>query len=84
MRIVNGQATPPNLAFIDPENQIKVIGQTIQPADLADTDVVLVLDTSAWAQIGPMSDFIRGFGGKKIVLDHHASADDLVRRNSKT
>ncbi len=77
VRIVNGQATPPNLAFIDPENQIKVIGQTIQPADLADTDIVLVLDTSAWAQIGPMSDFIRGFPGKKIVLDHHMSADDL-------
>src|SRR4051812_15027181 len=75
-RIVNGQATPPNLAFLDPQNQIKVIGQTIQPADLADTDAVLVLDTSAWAQIGPMSDFIRGFGGKKIVLDHQASADD--------
>jgi phosphoesterase RecJ-like protein len=77
VRIVNGHATPPNLTFIDPENQIKVIGQTIQPADLADTDIVLVLDTSAWAQIGPVSDFIRGFAGKKIVLDHHASADDL-------
>jgi phosphoesterase RecJ-like protein len=77
VRIVNGQATPPNLAFIDPENQIKVIGQTIQAADLADADIVLVLDTSAWAQIGPVSDFIRGFAGKKIVLDHHASADDL-------
>jgi phosphoesterase RecJ-like protein len=77
VRIVNGQATPPNLAFLDPENQINVIGQSVQPGDLADTDIVLVLDTSAWAQIGPMSDFIRGFGGKKIVLDHHASADDL-------
>ncbi len=77
VRIVNGQATPPNLTFIDPENQIQVIGQTIQPAELADTDIVLVLDTSAWAQIGPMSDFIRGFTGKKIVLDHHMSADDI-------
>ncbi len=77
VRIVNGQATPPNLAFIDPETQIKVIGQTVQPADLADTDIVMVLDTSAWAQIGPVSDFLRGFAGTKIVLDHHASADDL-------
>src|SRR3954470_23847875 len=77
VRIVNGQGTPPNLAFIDPENQIKVIGQAIQPTDLTDVDAVLILDTSAWAQIGPVSDFIRGFAGKKIVLDHHASADDL-------
>src|SRR5207244_7509215 len=77
VRIVNGHPTPPNLAFIDPDNQIEVIGQTMQAAELADADIVLVLDTSAWAQIGPVSDFIRGFGGKKIVLDHHASADDL-------
>jgi phosphoesterase RecJ-like protein len=77
VRIVNGQATPPTLTFIDPEKQIQVIGETIQPADLADRDIILVLDTSAWAQIGPVSDFIRGFAGKKIVLDHHMSADDL-------
>ena len=31
--IVNGQATPPNLAFIDPENRIKVIGEDVGQAD---------------------------------------------------
>ena len=77
VRIVNGQATPPNLAFIDPANQIGVINQTVQPAELADMQVVMVLDTSAWAQLGPMGDFIRGFAGKKVVVDHHVSADDL-------
>jgi bifunctional oligoribonuclease and PAP phosphatase NrnA len=76
-RIVNGHATPPNLAFIDPTKRIGVIGQTVQPPDLANIDVVMILDTSAWAQLGPMSDFIRGFPGKKIVLDHHVSEDDL-------
>src|SRR5437762_12401688 len=63
-RIVNGQATPPNLAFIDPEKQIGVIGQSVQAAELSDTDVVMILDTSAWAQLGPMCDFIRAFPGK--------------------
>ena len=77
VRIVNGHATPPNLAFIDPAKRIGVIGQTVQPADLADIEAILILDTSAWAQIGPMSDFIRGFAGKKLVLDHHVSEDDL-------
>src|SRR5437868_6187701 len=71
VRIVNGQATPPNLAFIDPKKQIGVIGQTVQPAELADIEIVVVLDLSAWAQLGPMSDFIRSFSGKKIVIDHH-------------
>lgn len=77
VRIVNGQATPPNLAFIDPKKQIGVIGQTVKPEELSDTDVVMVLDTSAWVQLGPMADFIRSFPGKKIIVDHHVSEDDL-------
>src|SRR5262245_55204539 len=76
-RIVNGQATPPNLAFIDPTRRIGVIHQTVQPAELADTQVLIILDTSAWQQLGPMSDFIRAFSGKRLVVDHHVSADDL-------
>jgi phosphoesterase RecJ-like protein len=83
VRIVNGHATPPNLAFIDPAKRIGVIGQSVQPADLADRELLMVLDTSAWAQLGPMSDFIRGFGGKKIVVDHHVSADDLAAEEFK-
>lgn len=77
VRIVNGQATPPNLAFIDPARRIGVIGQTVQPAELADRELLMILDTSAWAQLGPMSEFIRAFQGIKIVVDHHVSADDL-------
>jgi phosphoesterase RecJ-like protein len=77
VRIVNGQATPPNLAFIDPQKQIGVIGQTVKPEELSDTDVVMVLDTSAWVQLGPMADFIRAFPGKKIIVDHHVSEDDV-------
>src|SRR5437773_10507851 len=77
VRIVNGQATPPNLAFIDPKKRLGAIGQTVQPAELADIEVLLILDTSAWAQLGPMSDFIRAFPGKKIVIDHHVSEDDI-------
>jgi len=77
VRIVNGQATPPNLAFIDPQKQLQVIGQTVKPEELSDTDVVIILDTSAWVQLGPMADFVRAFPGKKIIVDHHVSEDDL-------
>jgi bifunctional oligoribonuclease and PAP phosphatase NrnA len=83
VRIVNGQATPPNLAFIDPQKRIGVIGQTVQPAELAEIEVIMVLDTSAWAQLGPMSDFIRAFRGKKVVVDHHLSSDDLAAEQFK-
>ena len=77
VRIVNGQQTPSNLAFIDPSNKIEVINENIQLADLEDVEVLMVLDTSAWAQLGPMGDVLRSTKAKKIVIDHHVSEDDL-------
>jgi phosphoesterase RecJ-like protein len=77
VRIVNGQATPPNYHFIDPHRRIQTINVEVQPADLADIDLLMVLDTSAWAQLGPMSEVVKSTKAKKIVLDHHVSADDL-------
>ena len=75
--IVNGDAVPPNLAFIDPEQCILQLGEDIQPADLVDFEVMMVLDTSSWAQLGPMGDILRSAGGIKMVLDHHVGEDDL-------
>jgi phosphoesterase RecJ-like protein len=77
VRIVNGQPTPPNLKFLDPHNRIKAIGVDIQPQDLADVQVAMVLDTSAWAQLGPMGDVLRTTKARKLILDHHVSQDDL-------
>ncbi len=77
VRIVNGQATPPNYQFIDPQQRIKAINVDVQLAEFADVEVLMVLDTSAWAQLGPMGDVIRSTRAQKIVLDHHVSSDDL-------
>ena len=77
VRIVNGQATPPNIAFIDPERRIGVIHQTVKPEELADREILLVLDTSAWVQLGPMADVVKATKAKKMILDHHLSSDDL-------
>lgn len=75
--IVNGDFTPPNLSFIDPGKRIKVLGTDAQLDQLLDLDVMIVLDTSAWAQLGPMGDVMRATKAKKIVIDHHVGADDL-------
>ncbi len=75
--IVNGQATPRNLLFIDPTKRLKTIGVDVQPADLAAYEVLIVLDTSAWAQLGPMADVLRTTAAKKLIVDHHVSGDDL-------
>jgi bifunctional oligoribonuclease and PAP phosphatase NrnA len=75
--IVNGQPTPRNLLFLDPTKRLKAIGIDIQPAELADREVLMILDTSAWAQLGPMAEVVRGTKAKRVVLDHHVSNDDL-------
>lgn len=75
--IVNGQANPPNLQFIDPKNRIQELGTDIKIEELADIDLLMVLDTSAWAQLGPMGEVIKTTSAKKIIVDHHVSEDDL-------
>lgn len=76
--IVNGHGVPRNLKFLDPKGRIKQIGKDVQVADLVGRyDVLMVLDTSAWAQLGDMGEVIRTTKARKIVLDHHVSADDL-------
>jgi bifunctional oligoribonuclease and PAP phosphatase NrnA len=75
--IVNAQKTPPNLQFIDPQRKIKTLGADVQLADLEDREILMVLDTSAWAQLGDMALVLRSNKAHKIVLDHHVSEDDL-------
>src|SRR6185369_2461044 len=71
--ICNAQATSPNLLFIDPQKKIKALGVDLTAEQLKDVDLLMVLDTSAWAQLGAMGDVIRASSATKIVLDHHQS-----------
>ncbi|HUY88709.1 MAG TPA: DHH family phosphoesterase [Pirellulales bacterium] len=75
--IVNAQKTPPNLQFIDPQRKLKALGVDVQLADLEQIEVLMVLDTSAWAQLSDMGLVLRSTKAKKLVLDHHVSEDDL-------
>jgi phosphoesterase RecJ-like protein len=77
VRIVNGDRVPPHIAFIDPNRDVQVLGRDVQATDL-DCDVLIVLDTSAWSQLGPMADVVRTACAKRIVIDHHVSQDDMA------
>ena len=77
VRIVNGQATPPNIAFIDPAKRIRAIHVDATADELQDVEMVMILDTSAWVQLGPMADVIRKLPAKRMVVDHHVSEDEL-------
>ena len=77
VRIVHGQSTPPNLSFIDPADRIQAIDVDVSASELEDRQILMVLDTSAWAQLGPMGEVVRTTAARKIILDHHVSGDDL-------
>jgi phosphoesterase RecJ-like protein len=76
VRIVNGDAVPPHIAFIDPDRAVRVLGRDVTEDDLK-CDALVVLDTSAWGQLGPMADVVRRTAASKVVIDHHVSEDDL-------
>lgn len=77
VRIVNGQSTPPNLQFLDPDRKLLAIDVDVTREELADCDLVIILDTSAWIQLGAVGDWIKESGVKRIVVDHHQGEDDL-------
>lgn len=74
--LVTGDQTPPNLAFIDPQNEIRTLGDDIKADDLEGYDVLIICDTSAWAQLGPMGDVIRTTKSKRVLIDHHVDEDE--------
>ncbi len=78
VRIVNPSALPANLQFLDPERKILKIGEGISINDAADTDVHIILDTSAWVQLLDIGKVLKKSKARqKIVIDHHMSSDDL-------
>ncbi len=77
VRIVNGDEVPNHLRFFDPEKRVETLGQGVTAADLKEIEVLMVLDTSAWVQLGPMGEVVKNFSGVRVVVDHHVSQDDM-------
>ena len=75
--IVNGDAVPEHIRFLDPDRRVFELGVNIETAELASIDCLIVLDTSAWGQLGPMAEVVRNFPAKRVLIDHHVSGDDL-------
>jgi bifunctional oligoribonuclease and PAP phosphatase NrnA len=75
--ICNAFPVPRNLKFLDFQHQFKQLGVDVSPAMLEEYEVIIVLDTTAWVQLGAMADVLRNSKSLKVVLDHHVSGDDL-------
>lgn len=76
VRIINAHRVPPALQFLDPAGNIESLGDDVEPEDIA-ADCIMILDTSAWPQLGDMGDVIRAASCDKMVLDHHVGEDQL-------
>jgi phosphoesterase RecJ-like protein len=78
VRVVNASRTPPRYDFLDPDGSLlEHFGTEVDPASLGDREVLIILDLSAWSQLGDMAGFVRNFPGHRVVIDHHLSQDDL-------
>jgi phosphoesterase RecJ-like protein len=75
--IVNGDELPEHIEFMDPQRRVRVVGTTAPLEALRPYEALIVVDTSAWSQLGAMADVVRGFRGARAVIDHHASEDNL-------
>lgn len=78
VRVVNTSRTPPRYDFLDPDGTFfEHFGTQADPASLSDREVLVILDLSAWSQLGDMAGWVREFPGRRVVIDHHVSQDDL-------
>ena len=78
--MINSDPVPRNLFFLDPDHLIKGIDE-VPAEDLpkldAPNDLIMTLDTSAWAQLAKTGAIIKNAVCPKIVLDHHVKGDDI-------
>ena len=71
VHIVNPSASPKNLLFLDPDKKVMKIGADFPSAKVLEADVHIVVDTSAWGQLGAIGDLLKKTKAVKVVIDHH-------------
>jgi nanoRNase/pAp phosphatase (c-di-AMP/oligoRNAs hydrolase) len=75
--IVNASAPPANLQFMNADGLVLKLNENITRANVPRADVVIIVDTSAWQQLGNMADLIQSVPSQRVVIDHHVSADQM-------
>lgn len=73
--LVVASVIPSRYAFLDPNGKVQRFNAPTESHRKA--DVVLVLDTGTWNQLGDFGAFLRECSVPKAVVDHHMTQDDL-------
>jgi phosphoesterase RecJ-like protein len=74
--IVNPSDTPPSVAFLDPDNEIRVFVRDVDKKVLDDVDAIFILDLNNWDQLGVFASAIQHAPIPRACIDHHQGADD--------
>ncbi len=75
--IVNPSPAPQRYRFLDPDQCIVEAADPRAAGLVQAADVVIVVDTSTWDQLGPVRPLIEQSPARRVVIDHHVSEDDL-------
>lgn len=67
------EAVPPRYAFLAGADSLPD-WKAVQPQQC---DGIVIVDTGSWNQLGPSADWVRSSALPRIVVDHHATFDDL-------
>jgi phosphoesterase RecJ-like protein len=74
VRRVVASSWPPRYDFLDPA---KTIERFTLPGDIGVCDVVIILDTATWNQLGDFATLLPQLSAVKVVIDHHVSWDEM-------
>jgi phosphoesterase RecJ-like protein len=74
--VVNPSPTPPSLAFLDPEHEIRVFPDDADAHVLDDVDAIFCLDVNTWDQLGNFARPLQQSALPRVCIDHHESPDD--------
>jgi len=69
--IVNSSETPDNLAFLDPDGEIRVFTRGTQKDIFKGIDVVFILDVNNWEHLGVFGKALRKDTHPRVCIDHH-------------
>lgn len=73
-RVVIASKLPPRYEFLDPDRSLI---EDFHPEKFPDVDLIVVMDTGTWNQLGDFGPWLQSQTCPKIVVDHHRTQDDL-------
>lgn len=82
VRVVLPSEVPPKYRFIHGAATFQLLGRDVTLDRLADRwDLLIIIDTCSWQQLEAMRSVVQAQAGRILVIDHHATSDDLGHRS---